>query len=315
MSSPEVTIAIPFRNPGAELVLAVQSVFAQTFTNWELILCDDGSDDGSLEFVHSLNDPRVRVLSDGLGKGLAPRLNETIRAARGEFYFRMDADDAMHPDRVQTQLQVLRNGPASTIVGTASYSMDLDSQTVGIRPARKRPGKAFEARHNLLHPTVAARTDWFRNNPYSEKAVYFRSEDAELWCRTANSSNVIILPRPLMYIREGGVFYFTKYIGTCVGVLQLVREYNRNSMETCYLLSRELGKIWLTSILDAMGKAHWVVDRRFQKIEPKSQREAEAAMERVKQQSLPTTRCLVRSADRNQDSHGSARAFLQEQAH
>jgi glycosyltransferase involved in cell wall biosynthesis len=285
---PEVTIAIPFRNPGSDLVLAVQSVFAQSFSDWELILCDDGSDDDSLEFASSLDDPRVRVMSDGQGKGLAPRLNETVRAARGEFYFRMDADDAMHPDRLLCQLEVLQKAGPSAVVGTACYSIDLDSRTVGMRPAPKHLGRAFAARHNLHHPTVAARTEWFRANPYSEKTIYFRSEDAELWCRTADTATVIVMERPLLYFREGGIFYNTKHLGTGLGVIQLVRDYSESRAECCYLLTREFGKIWLTSFMDVLGKAHWVVNRRFEKIGPESIRQADETLDRVKRQPLPT---------------------------
>ena len=60
-----VTIGIPFLNSAATLTDAIRSVFAQTYTDWELILVDDGSQDNSLEIAGMVRDPRVRVLSDG----------------------------------------------------------------------------------------------------------------------------------------------------------------------------------------------------------------------------------------------------------
>ena len=100
MGKPDVTIGISFKNPVQYFTLALQSVFAQTFTTWELLLMDDGSSDGSTELVQSLRDPRVQVLSDGASRSLSVRLNELVGLAKGRYFVRMDADDAMHPDRL-----------------------------------------------------------------------------------------------------------------------------------------------------------------------------------------------------------------------
>src|SRR5213082_2006357 len=71
-----VTIGIPFLNARRYLEDAVRSVFAQTHGDWELLLIDDGSTDGSVAVVRHLDDPRVRVLSDGSNRGLSARLNQ-----------------------------------------------------------------------------------------------------------------------------------------------------------------------------------------------------------------------------------------------
>src|SRR3954454_21211634 len=118
MIKPELTIGIAFRNPGQDFAIALQSVFAQSFADWELMLCDDGSTDGALEFARSLDDPRIRVINDGRSRGLAPRLNQMVLLARSNYFFRMDADDIMHPDRLLRQLAVLQRSGA--VVGTSS---------------------------------------------------------------------------------------------------------------------------------------------------------------------------------------------------
>ena len=88
-----ITIGIPFYNAEAYLADAIRSVFAQTYEDWELILIDDGSTDNSLAIARSVDDPRVRVYSDGKNKKLASRLNELTQLATYEFIARMDADD------------------------------------------------------------------------------------------------------------------------------------------------------------------------------------------------------------------------------
>src|SRR5262245_23142215 len=191
MARPDVTVSISFRNPGRYFALALQSVFAQSFTDWELLLMDDGSADGSLELARSLRDPRVRVCSDGFAKSLSVRLNELAGLARGRYFVRMDADDAMHPRRLERQVATLERHAGDVVAGSAAYSIDRDSKVIGMRPAASRQKLGFSARHSFHHPTVAAPVEWFRRNPYSERSVYSRAEDAELWCRTADCTTFV----------------------------------------------------------------------------------------------------------------------------
>jgi len=80
-----VTIGLPFYNAEKYLTDAIRAVFAQTHQHWELILIDDGSTDGSLKIAKSVQDPRVRVYSDGKNKKLAARLNEITKLAKYEY--------------------------------------------------------------------------------------------------------------------------------------------------------------------------------------------------------------------------------------
>ena len=88
----------------------------------------------------------------------------------------MDADDVMHPDRIRKQLAVLNRYPDS-VVGTAAYAIDAHSNITGLKPAPNPRPRGFGARHSFFHVTVAARTAWFRRNPYSEEPLFYRSED------------------------------------------------------------------------------------------------------------------------------------------
>ena len=203
LPSPKVTVGIAFYNPGKYFELAIRSVFAQTFTDWELILLDDGSSDDSLALARSLRDPRVRVYSDGLHKRLNARLNELVSLTRAPYFFRMDADDVMHPERIERQYEELVRRGHDTVIGTNAYSIDAESNIVGLR--YRRPATDSPLVASFIHPTVAAATAWFRRNPYSESFVYHRSQDIELWGRTACVSTFVNLSEPLLYYREAGV--------------------------------------------------------------------------------------------------------------
>lgn len=179
---PKVTIGISFKNPGRYFELAIKSVFTQTFTEWELILIDDGSTDNSLEFAKNISDERVRVYSDGHSKGLNIRLNELVQLAKAPYFFRMDADDIMHFRRIEKQYQILyeQNDSTEIVVGSAAYSIDSTSSVVGLRQGASVQHQGFNARHSFIHPTVAAKTAWFKANPYREDRKFNRCEDAEL---------------------------------------------------------------------------------------------------------------------------------------
>ena len=92
MARPLVTIAIPIYNAEKFLQYAVQSVLNQTYTNWELLLMEDGSTDSTLpiccEYVK--RDKRISLIRDGINRGLIYRLNESIQLAKGKYYARMD---------------------------------------------------------------------------------------------------------------------------------------------------------------------------------------------------------------------------------
>ena len=85
MREPLVSIAMPFYNCEKTLAQSVRSILWQTWQNWELLLCDDGSADASLAAARVFRDPRIEVWSDGRRRALGARLNECIARARGDY--------------------------------------------------------------------------------------------------------------------------------------------------------------------------------------------------------------------------------------
>ena len=284
--SPQATIGISFKNPGPMFRIAVQSVFAQTVSDWELILMDDMSDDGSFEFASSIADPRVRTLRDGKTKSLSIRLNELSQLASAPYYFRMDADDIMHPERLEKQLRELRSRPPNTIVGTRAYSIDKDSNVVGIKPNSTGHLIDFAARHYFVHPSVAASTEWFLKNPY---ANLHRSEDAELWCRTSRTSNFLNMSEPLLFYREVGTFNFFKHIGTWAAVMEVLQRYREPRGKYLLTFTREVLKFWVTGMCEATGNSDILTKRRSKPLSRGEALLAAKAIAQVYATELPLT--------------------------
>ena len=220
-----VTIGVPFLNARRHLADAVRSVFAQTHADWELLLIDDGSRDGSVEVVRDLDDPRVRVVSDGRHRGLCARLNQIASVARGTYLARMDADDLMHPERIERQIGLLRANPGVDLVDTAAFTVDEGLTPLGLRgdgPLDARPEAVL--RHGLLvHPTVMGRAEWFRGNPYD--SFYVRAEDRELWSRTCATTRFARLRAPLLFYREDPAGNLRSYLRSERTVREILRRY------------------------------------------------------------------------------------------
>lgn len=116
--SPRVSVVLPFHNERETLDVAIESIRGQTFEDWELILVDDGSDDGSTEAAcaHAARDERIQYIGLSHG-GIVNALVAGCNTVRGEFIARMDADDVSAPDRLAGQLRFMETHPEIVLCG------------------------------------------------------------------------------------------------------------------------------------------------------------------------------------------------------
>lgn len=203
---PLVTIAVPAYNSGKTVGRMIDSVLAQGYTNWELLIADDGSQDNTADVVRSYRDPRIRLISDRANRKIAFRLNQLIDEARGEIFLRMDADDKMFPNRIERQVRFLLENPDVDIVGGGAIVTDDDGTILGGRSLVAVPVEVSW----LMHPTVAGRTAWFRKNRYDER--FSGCEDTELWNRTKKFSKLVLLNGPVIYYKDSSTFNLRQYI-------------------------------------------------------------------------------------------------------
>lgn len=205
--TPLVTVGLSCFDEEAFVAHAISSILAQTFSDWELILIDDGSRDGTANVLRTVRDPRVRVIVDGRHKGLAARLNEIAALATGKYVARMDADDLSHPRRLERQLEYLESHPDIDVLGTGMAIVDRDGQVSGLRLL---PEDAFAGDEPLIaHATICCRRDWIQRHPYNE--LNPRCEDWELW-RSAGAVEGSNLPEALYFYREFDSFRLSKYL-------------------------------------------------------------------------------------------------------
>lgn len=200
---PAVSIALAMRNNAATIDAALRSVVMQSFQDWELLIFDDGSTDGSVECVRRSPDARIRLFSDNAHRGLAARLNQAIDAARGRYYARMDADDIAYPERIERQFAYLESHAEVDLLGANMMVFAGDGEPVGIQPACETHEQICArpySRFFLPHPTWMGRIEWFRKWRYDES--YRRAQDQNLLQRAYSSSRFAGLPEALVGYRE-----------------------------------------------------------------------------------------------------------------
>lgn len=207
-----VSIGMPVYNGEKYIKVAINSVLNQTYTNFELIITDDGSNDKTLELIKEYKDDRIIVISENRNRGISYRLNQQIDLARGKYFIRMDADDIMFPDRIEKQIQYLEAHPKVDVVGSKVIVIDENNKIIGERgsvtPITSINQLFFSTR--FIHPTVAGKTSWFKKWKY--RNIVSGCEDFDLWIRSYHDSIFVDMPESLVFYRDPLKFKLRTYL-------------------------------------------------------------------------------------------------------
>jgi hypothetical protein len=196
-------------------------------------------------------------------------LNQISSLAAGKYIARMDADDLMHPSRIERQVDFLDHHPEIDVVGTGAYSIDNNYRVVGVR----KPCEISNIPLNILkqnvfiHPTIMGKTDWFKCNKYDSS--FDRGEDHELWCRTYLNSKFAILNEPLYFYREIDVFNFNNYYKSRCAEIRIIRRYGPNmvgKIMTHFLIARVLVKLIIYKLANQFGLEYLLIRKRYNEL-------------------------------------------------
>ena len=119
MTSPLVSVVLPVRNGAGDLPKAIETILTQTFTDFELIVINDGSTDGTAAVLDAIRDPRLHVVHQE-NAGLSWALNRGISLARGRYIARQDHDDWARPTRLEKQVAFMEANPDFALLGTCA---------------------------------------------------------------------------------------------------------------------------------------------------------------------------------------------------
>jgi len=204
--SPAISIILPAYNSAAYLNEAIESLLQQTFTDFELLIINDGSTDNTELLVQSFNDPRIIYSKNDKNHGLIYTLNKGIKMAKGNYIARMDADDICMPNRLEVQKQWLDTHPETAVVSSLIEFIDenstvtghwkLDTETTTIVAIRK----VMPYENCIAHPTIMGRKSILQAYPYNPRQQHI--EDYDLWLRLLADGHIIDkIPQVLLQYR------------------------------------------------------------------------------------------------------------------
>lgn len=211
MTPPRVSILLPVRNEEQFLPAALDSLYRQTMTSWELVCVDDGSTDATPSILAGAarRDPRVRIVKTA-GRGLVAALNTGLAECRAPLVARMDGDDISHPRRLELQTVRMMAEPDLGLAACAFRHFPRSHVRLGM--------ESYEKWQNSLDSHEAIMRDLFVESPFVHPSVMFRkreveavggyrktgwAEDYDLWLRlAANGTRFARLPQTLFFWRE-----------------------------------------------------------------------------------------------------------------
>ena len=203
MTPPEITIVVPVLNGAAHLRETLESLLAQTFTDFELLVIDDGSTDSTAAIALSIKDERIRVISTP-NHGFSAALNLGIQEARAPYIARNDHDDLSAPTRLERQLQVMKQNHDALAVFSYNTKFGARHHWANRDKFAREPDPVREYLPEkdgcVLPATMLARTESLRAIG-GFRPAYYPCDDFDIECRLAEAGKVLIVCEPLMHYR------------------------------------------------------------------------------------------------------------------
>jgi Glycosyl transferase family 2 len=203
---PALSVIMSVHNNAHFLDAAIQSILDQSFTDFEFLIVDDGSSDGSAAIMdeHARTDARIRVIRQSQ-KGLIASLNLLLSSARAPLVARMDGDDIALPERFARQLAWIRDNPGHGAVGTWAVTIDQNGQRGKDAPRSGASHEGLTANMAwgpiLLHPTVVMDRAIVQGLG-GYRPAYRYCEDYDLWLRLSQVSQLANVPECLFEYRR-----------------------------------------------------------------------------------------------------------------
>lgn len=220
---PSVTVIMPAYNAAATIEDAINSVLQQSFSNFELLIIDDGSSDNTIQIVAGITDSRIRVLSFD-NKGPAASRNRGIRRAAGQLIAFLDSDDLWTPDKLDRQVEALRKFPDAALVYSWTDCIDECGHFL-------RHGSHLCHQGNVYEPLLARNFIDTGSAPMVRKQAveqvglfdeeYRIGEDWDLWLRLADQYSFACVPsvQVLYRVRSDSLMTDAKQVLECVNTV------------------------------------------------------------------------------------------------
>jgi glycosyltransferase involved in cell wall biosynthesis len=204
VTPPKISVLMAVRDGAPHLQASLASLFAQSLGDFELIVIDDGSQDGTSGILDAFEDRRLVRLHNPEPLGLAGALNRGLEIARGDYIARQDADDISHPEHLALQLAFLEANPKVALLGTAYDVIDEGGRYI---ETQRQPQDDLAIRWQMLfHNAFCHSSVMIRRAALEERRLRYNAQlpfaqDYDLWSRLLETNAGANLPRPLVSLR------------------------------------------------------------------------------------------------------------------
>lgn len=200
---PRVSVLMPAYDAEKYIADAIKSILNQTFTDFELIIVNDGSTDKTKQIIEEFDDKRIKYFENDGNKGLSFTRNRLIEISKGEFIAWLDSDDVANPQRLKEQVSFLDNNPKHAFVASWARLIDGDNHPTGNYLKSYIPNKYL--RELLLFVNYIVQSSMLIRKSHLPKLLYDLNypptEDYELWVRILKEYQGEILPKVLVDYR------------------------------------------------------------------------------------------------------------------
>jgi glycosyltransferase involved in cell wall biosynthesis len=260
---PKVSVVIPAYNAMTYLPKTLDSVLQQTFTDFEVLIVNDGSTDGIVSWASAIADPRVKPISQA-NKGVSEARNTGIHHAQGEYIAFLDSDDLWEPTKLEKQIQCFESQPEVGLVYTWTLLVDRQGKSIGTVTAAHVEGDVWEKL--LLGDVVGNGSSAVIRKSCFNNVGLFDPElsgtaDCDMWARIAAHYSLAVIKEILVYYRQHPSGMSRDYDKMAQNSrLTIEKKFDRVPFELLYLRPRAYGHafLWLAWKIMSDGGA---VDR------------------------------------------------------
>jgi glycosyltransferase involved in cell wall biosynthesis len=208
-----ITVLMPVYNAEPFLKEAIESILSQTFKDFEFLIINDGSTDGSKAIIQSYQDSRIRFVENETNSKLIVTLNRGIKLAKGKYIVRMDADDISLPERLQLLYDFMESHPEVGLCGSWFENFFKKGTGPIVKYATDDQTIRFKQLHqiHLSHGTCIFRTEVLKSNKLLFNPDFIHAEDYELWTRIARFTKFANIAYILYRVRNNEESVSNKY--------------------------------------------------------------------------------------------------------
>ncbi|MGC9526204.1 MAG: glycosyltransferase [Limnospira sp.] len=252
---PKISVIIPVYNGEMTIRETIKSVLNQTFTDFELIVINDGSTDSTLDAIAQISDPRLQTFSYP-NAGANVSRNRGLAKSSGQYISFIDADDLWTPDKLESQYQALQENPDAGLAYSWTDCIDESSQFL-------RPDSRATFSGDVLAPMLLAYFLSNGSNPLIRRQVFLElggfdetltfAQDWEMYLRVARHYPFAVVPKPQVLYRQSASAMSMNVVKKEVAVIQVInRAFDQAPESLQYLKPRSLGNFYKYQTVKAL---------------------------------------------------------------